>query len=100
IDSMTAQLVYQNSIGAPSTKLVYNPDRKSIWAIQPTINKVVEVEVKLNNEMEDVITITGSDDDNLYGTLDTTFVERDDMWLKTRDYFRRPRENFEGDVEV
>lgn len=100
IDSMTAQLVYQNSIGSPSTKLIYNPDRKSIWAIQPTINSIVEIEVTLRNELEQVITITGKTDENQYGTLDVNFVERENMWLQTRDYFRRPRENFEGDVEV
>lgn len=100
VDSMTAQLVYQNSVGSPTTKLVYNPDRKSVWAIQPMINKIVEVEVTLRNEIHEISMISGEVDDNLYGTLDPNFVERDGMWLKTRDYFRRPRENFEGDVTV
>ena len=101
VDSITNQLVYMNSLIAPTTKLCYNPDRKSIWVLQPSLNQLVEILVELKNEIttepvvvEEVIV------DNLYGTLHPSFKERDDMWLKTRDYFRRPRENFNTDYRV
>jgi len=101
VDSVTAQLVYMNTLIAPTTKLCYNPDRKSMWVLQPSLNQLVEIEVILKNQIttepikvEEVIV------DNLYGTLHPSFKERDDMWLKTRDYFRRPRENFNTDYRV
>ena len=101
VDSVTNQLVYMNTLIAPTTKLCYNADRKSIWVLQPSLNQLVEILVELKNEIttepvvvEEVIV------DNLYGTLHPSFKERDDMWLKTRDYFRRPRENFNTDYRV
>ena len=101
VDSVTNQLVYMNTLIAPTTKLCYNADRKSIWVLQPSLNQLVEIEVILKNQIttepvkvEEVIV------DNLYGTLHPSFKERDDMWLKTRDYFRRPRENFNTDYRV
>jgi len=100
VDSITQQLVYLNSLGAPTTKIIYNPDRKSMWILQPSFNQIVEILVELNNDAI-VVTATASYiNDNLYGTLDPNFKERDDMWLKTRDYFRRPRENFTNDYRV
>lgn len=100
IDSITQQLVYLNSLAVPTTKIIYNPDRKSMWVLQPSFNQIVEILVELNNDAI-VVTATASYiNDNLYGTLDPNFKERDDMWLKTRDYFRRPRENFTNDYRV
>ena len=101
VDSVTSQLVFMNTLVAPTTKLCYNPDRKSMWVLQPSLNQLVEILVEIKNtittetiKVEEVIV------DNLYGTLHPSFKERDDMWLKTRDYFRRPRENFNTDYKV
>ena len=100
IDSITQQLVYQNSLSAPTTKIIYNPDRKSIWVLQPSFNQIIEIEVGLNNDATVVVGTASYINDNVYGTLDPNFEERDDIWLKTRDYFRRPRENFTDDYRV
>lgn len=101
IDSVTTKLVYINSLAAKTTKLCYNPDRKSMWVLQPSLNKIVEIVVDLKNEL--ILATTKSEEvilDNLYGNLHPSFKEKDDMWLKTRDYFRRPRENFNNDNKV
>jgi hypothetical protein len=100
VDSITQELVYQNSFGARTTKIIYNPDRKSMWALQPTFNQIVEIEVILNNDATVIVATASYVSDNLYGNLDVNFKERDDIWLKTRDYFRRPRENFTDDFRV
>src|SRR5690606_20135000 len=39
----------QSFVGGPITKIIYNPDRRSIWAIQPNTNKVLEVNVTLSS---------------------------------------------------
>lgn len=91
--------IHQEELSESTTKIIYNPERKSIWAIQPSINSLVEIEVTLGSTIDVLISST-SVDDNAYGTLDDNYVERPSMWLKTRDFVRRPRENFEGGVRV
>jgi hypothetical protein len=100
IDPLTNSFVF-NVQTAITTKLTYNPDRKSMWFIQPSTNKVVEIEVQLNNTA--VVTQVESisiEENTMYGSLHPNYVPRPDIWLKTRDYFRRPRENFNTDVPV
>lgn len=100
IDPLTNTFVF-NVQTAITTKLTYNPDKKSMWFIQPSTNKVVEIEVKLNNTA--VVTQVESisiEDNTQYGTLHPNYIPRPDIWLKTRDYFRRPRENFNTDTQV
>jgi hypothetical protein len=87
-------------IGDPTTKIIYNPERKSIWAIQPTSNSVVEIEVDLGGMIVMNQGTFSLIEDNNYGTLDPNYEPRPSIWLKTREYFRRPRANFEGDVSV
>lgn len=38
--------------------------------------------------------------DSQYGTLDPSYESRQNIWLKTRSYIRKPRENYEGDFPV
>ena len=83
------------SLSAVATKIIYNPERKSVWAIQPSINSIVEVLVTLNGSINLISSTSSLISDNLYGTLDPNYVPKDDIWLKTREYFRRPRENFQ-----
>lgn len=100
IDPLTNSYAF-NVQTAITTKLTYNPDRKSMWFIQPSTNKVVEIVVQLNNNA--VVTQVQSvsiEENTMYGSLHPNYVPRPDIWLKTRDYFRRPRENFNNDVPV
>ena len=85
------------SLSAIATKIIYNPERKSVWAIQPSTNSIVEILVTLNGSINLISSTSSLISDNLYGTLDPNYVPKDDIWLKTREYFRRPRENFQDD---
>ena len=87
-------------LSAPATKIIYNPERSSIWAIQPSINSIVEVEVTINSVINILPVTYSAIQDNQYGTLDPNYEVRSSMWLKTREFIRRPRENYEGDISV
>lgn len=93
-------VIYTAPLSAQATRLVYNPERKSIWAIQPSINSVVEVEVQVNTSISLLPPTYDTYEENQYGTLDPNYEPRPSIWLKTRDYIRKPRENFEGDIRV
>jgi hypothetical protein len=100
LDGINGNVLFADQTGAGTTKLVYNPDRKSMWLLQPSVNRVAEVSVQLNNSIEVIEVESTSVGENKYGTLHPDYIPRPDMWLKTRDYYRRPRENFNGDVPV
>lgn len=100
IDGIDGTVKFSAPMGSQTTKVVYNPERKSIWTIQPSLNSIVEIEVELGgviNLLPPTYSVSG---DNLYGTLDPDYIPKESLWLKTKDYIRRPRENFEGDTEV
>jgi len=100
IDPLTNSYVF-NVQTAITTKLTYNPDKKSMWFIQPSTNKVVEIVVQLNNNaVVNQVESISIEENTMYGSLHPDYVPRPDIWLKTRDYFRRPRENFNNDVPV
>jgi hypothetical protein len=84
-------------IGGLSTRLAYNPLRKSIWTIQPVPKNVVEIEVTLNNyitlNIPDYLNIR----ENSLGTLDENYKYKKYLWLHTQDYLRRPRMNFNNE---
>jgi hypothetical protein len=93
-------VIHTEPMAAPTTRLVYNLDRTSIWALQPSLNTIVELEVELNNVIDINPSTFSQYSDNQYGTLAPNYKPRPSIWLKTREYIRRPRENFEGDVSV
>lgn len=95
-----ATLYTASGLGGPTTKIIYNPERRSVWAIQPSLNSVIEVDVELGSAIiVDQATYSMVEDNN-YGTLDPNYVPKESIWLKTREYFRRPRANFEGESSV
>ena len=100
INAKSGAVIYTAPLSAPSTKMVYNPEKRSIWAIQPSINSIVEVEVEVNTQIQVSFPDTGLIDDGLFGTLDPNYKKRESIWLKTQDYIRRPRENFIGENKV
>jgi hypothetical protein len=92
--------IHSEPMSSQTGKLVYNPERKSIWSIKPNEDSLVEIEVEVNSTINLISPTSNLIEDDLYGTLDPNYVQRPSIWLKTRDYIRRPRENFEGDVSV
>lgn len=100
IDPVTGTVVYTQALGAGSKKLVYNPRRKSIFSIIPSLKSIVELDVDLNSTLSVETIESEKVGENLFGTLSDEYQERDGLWLKTREYIRRPRENFSDDVPV
>ena len=86
--------------GNPITRIIYNPDRKSIWAIRPQDNSVLEIEVQISSFFQvETISATGVNED-VYGSLSPEYNNRDYLWLNVREYIRQPRENFNGEPRV
>jgi hypothetical protein len=101
VDSATGQTKKMIPFsGGRLTKLIYNPDRRSIWSIQPSTEKVVEIQVQLGSYFTLEPDIATQSTDNFYGTLDPNYVDKDYLWLNVREYIRRPRENFNGGPTV
>jgi len=100
INPITNMVMVSHPMAAQTTKLVYNPDRKSIWAIQPSIDSLVEVKVELTSTLSLISGTYTTIGEDQYGTLDPNYEPRESIWLKAREYIRKPRENYEGDVSV
>jgi hypothetical protein len=101
LDSLTGQTKnLQQFSGGRITKLIYNPDRRSIWGIQPSNDSVMEVQVQLGSYFT-LETFTGSQtSENFYGTLSPDYVDKDYLWLNVREYIRGPRANFNDEPQV
>lgn len=85
------------SLSQSTTKIIYNPSRGSVWALQPSERSIIEVKPTLNinfTPSEEVITSTGS---NLFGALSSDYNKKNYLWLNTRDFIRKPRNNFNGE---
>lgn len=97
----------QNKVtGLPSqvTKLIYNPLRGSMWGIMPSNNTFIEIipDIRLNVSVyyPPSYGTYSNTYESLYGTLDSNYIHKSNIWIKTRDYIRKPRENFEGENSV
>ncbi len=96
----TGSLLITLTFSAQTERLVYNPDRTSTWLIQSTTNRIIEISSNLNsNFIVDLSTVRASGEDS-YGTLNENYINRNYLWIHTREYIRRPRENFNGDPVV
>ena len=100
MDSSTGLISNSVILSAPTTQIVSNPDRNSVWTIQPSTNTIVEVVPSLLYSFSPISSTSSAVTQNFYGSLASDFVNRDYLWLHTRDFIRRPRENFNGDVNV
>ena len=96
----TGAVVHTESLSSGTTRIIYNPERESVWAIQPSTNTIVEVDVTLNSSIIINPPIFGNTEEYQYGTLDPNYEPHPDVWLKTKEYVRRPRENFQDEVGV
>ena len=100
INPTNGTVVYTEALGAGSTKLVYNPRRKSIFSIVPSVNEIVELKVNLTSTISSEKIESEKVGENLYGTLSDDYEQKDELWIKTRDYVRKPRQNFSDDIPV
>jgi len=85
-------------------KIIYNPDRQSIFGIVP--NNIIEnqlifeYKVSIDSKLVKETTTYSIVGENNYGTLDLNYVPHKDLWLKTREYIRKPRENYNDEPFV
>jgi hypothetical protein len=96
----TNEVIQSEPMSALTTRLVFNPDRGSVWAIQPSVNNIVEIQVEIVSSINILSPTFSQFDGQQFGTLDPNYVPRENLWLKTQEYVRRPRENFEGEAQV
>jgi hypothetical protein len=100
ISSETGQIKDELTLSSQTGRIIYNPERKSMWTYQASSNTFVEIEVEINQIITQVASTFSQIAENNYGTLDANYQPKESVWLKTRDYFRRPRENFESEIAV
>jgi hypothetical protein len=100
LDSGTGLVAHSETTNAPNTAILYNPETKSTWALQPTIKNIYEVKSLVNIQIEIAEPETELIDEGRFGTLDPGYVKPKEIWLKAYDCVRRPRENFEGETAV
>lgn len=87
--------------GYPSTKIIYNPLRNSCISLA-TVGILYEVAVVINSVITQSNTASSpqSTSDGFYGTLANDYVQKDNIWLKTRQYLRRPRFNYSDNKKM
>ena len=100
IDTVNQVVKQTGSVGSQIKKMVYNPDRKSMYGIQPLQSKLIEIQVTLTSTLEINSVTYSTPSGGQYGTLNPNYVPYTDTWLKTREYIRRPRENYQGEPQV
>jgi hypothetical protein len=98
-DSISGSLTFS----AMTDKMDYNYIRNSVWTILPTADQAAEVVVNITATPElEVVSGTGSITitDGMFGNLDPNFEEVSNLILKTREFIRRPRQNFETEDDI
>ena len=85
---------------APTTQIISDPDRNSIWSIQPSTNQIIEIVPTLNYYFIPIVASYSSFTQSMFGSLDPGYIQRNYLWLHTKDFIRRPRENFNGEPRV
>lgn len=100
IDSGNGMVIREEITSAPNTKIIYNPEKKSMWALQPSVNNIFEIESTVTSFLEIEEPISELIEEGKFGTLDPNYVKPADIWIKAYECVRKPRENFEGQAPV
>jgi len=100
IDSMTGSFLTTITFSAQTNRLSYNPDRTSIWLIQPSTTNLIEILSNLNSNFIIDTSVNQGTGEEFYGTLDSNYINRNYLWVHTREYIRKPRDNFNGESIV
>ena len=93
-------VTHTEPMSSNTTKIIYNPERKSVWTIQPSENSIYELGVTINNTINPINPTQSNVDEYSYGTLSPDYVPHPDIWLKSKDFLRKPRENYSNDYRV
>lgn len=100
IDGDSGSLNQVTILSNTTTKIITDPDRNSVWAIQPSTNKIIEIVSQVSTNITPISSTYSPVTANYFGSLSNNFLQRDYLWLHTKDFIRRPRANFNGDVPV
>lgn len=100
INSGDGLINYTANVNGNVSKTIFNPERNSIIGIQPTLNQLVEVSTTLNLQSNINNPTYSNTFENMYGSLAEDYVEHPDLWLKTREYLRKPRINYNNEPYV
>lgn len=100
IDTVNGNVKLTKTINSVVTKLIFNPERNSMFGIQPSTNTLIEIVTTIGTQVVINTTTFSSIYDSQFGTLDTNYIPHVDIWLKTREYIRRPRENYNDEPNV
>jgi hypothetical protein len=100
IDPTKGWIAHDENIIGRADKIIYNPSRKSTCAIIPGKNSIIEITPNVDTSIVFDKKQGTNIDESRYGTLSDGYSERESVWIKTREYFRRPRENYEGETKV
>lgn len=100
VDSSNGMVTYIIPTPSNVTKMIFNPLRKTMLGIIPGTNQVIEIVAELLTYISVLPSTYNGIYSYQYGTLDPDYTVRPSVWLKTRSYIRKPRENYEGDKQV
>jgi hypothetical protein len=101
MDLNTLKIKSIQNVSSSLKGLIYNSDRESMIGITTGTNKLVEISSFIYDDGGSTQSFPfDSTSYSYYGTLADDYVPRPDVWLKTREYIRSPRENFEGETQV
>ena len=85
IDSNNGFINYTANFSSSVTKTIFNPERNSMFGIQPGQNQLIEISAQLSLQSTNSSLTYSTDFENMYGTLASDYVPHPDLWLKTRE---------------
>ncbi len=94
IDTNSGSVKLTRTVNSVIDKLIFNPERNSMFGIQPTTNTLIEINVTLGTSIVLGGNTFSTIFDSQFGTLSPDYIPYTDLWLKTREYLRKPRENY------
>jgi len=100
LDKQNSSVVRAQTVNSPVLKMVFDPERNSMFGIQPGTNTLVEISVVLASVYQQLSTTFSTNFNNQLGTLGSNYIPHPDLWLNTREYLRKPRENYNDEPFV
>ena len=100
LDKQNSNVVRSQTVNSPVSKMIFDPERNSMFGIQPGTNTLVEISVVLAAVYEQLLATFSNNYNNQLGTLGPDYIPHPDLWLNTREYLRKPRENYNDEPFV
>lgn len=98
INSSTGLTRYSFNTSGNLTTSAHNPQRRSVLFLQPSLNKLIEVNVQIVIIQTSVVQNYEEIAGEYFGSLAVDYVPENTYWVKAREFIRKPRENFDFQV--